>query len=101
MTFYQGDAITVMKTLGDHTVNLIYTNPPFNGATKNKWDTVINWPDFFKEAFRLLTPNGTLSYTVQYHSTIPLYVMPHEVLTIHGIGRRKVLRTHILQRYSH
>lgn len=60
MTFYQGDAITVMKTLGDHTVNLIYTNPPFNGATKNKWDTVINWPDFFKEAFRLLTPNGTL-----------------------------------------
>jgi site-specific DNA-methyltransferase (adenine-specific) len=58
--FHQGDAITIMKTMDDHTVDLIYSNPPFNGATKNKWDTVIDWPVFFSEAFRLLKPNGNL-----------------------------------------
>jgi site-specific DNA-methyltransferase (adenine-specific) len=60
MTFYQGDAIEIMKTLEEHSVDLLYSNPPFNGATKNKWDTVIDWTAFFKEAFRVVKPSGTI-----------------------------------------
>lgn len=49
-----------MKTLEDHSVDLIYINPPFNGATKNKWDSVIDWVAWFNEADRLLKPTGNI-----------------------------------------
>jgi site-specific DNA-methyltransferase (adenine-specific) len=67
MTFYKGDAVTIMKTLETHSVNLIYTNPPFNGATRNQWDSVINWKEWFAEAFRILTPNGN----IVMHCSVP------------------------------
>lgn len=60
MTHYKGDAIAIMKGMDAHTVDLIYTNPPFNGATKNAWDTTIDWGTFFSEADRILKPTGNI-----------------------------------------
>jgi len=60
MTHYKGDAIEVMKGLEAQSIDLIYTNPPFNGVTKNKWDTVVDWKAFFAEADRLLKPTGNI-----------------------------------------
>lgn len=59
-TFHKGDALEVMHTFPSHSFDLIYTNPPFDGATQNAWDTVIDWPVFFAEADRLLRPTGNL-----------------------------------------
>lgn len=60
MTHYKGDAIEIMKGLETASVDLIYTNPPFNGATRNTWDKKIDWALFFKEARRLLKPTGNI-----------------------------------------
>lgn len=69
--FHQGDAIVVMKTLPSNSINLIYSNPPFN-STKHKWDTAVDWAAFFQEADRLLKPGGT----VVLHCSIPFnYVL--------------------------
>lgn len=65
--FHRGDAIAIMKQMEENTVDLLYTNPPFDGATRNAWDTVIDWPVFFQEAFRVLKPDGTLIL----HASIP------------------------------
>lgn len=67
MTFYKGDAIHIMKTLEDQSIDLIYINPPFNGATKNKWDSVIDWVEWFHQADRLLKPTGN----IVIHCSIP------------------------------
>lgn len=59
--FYKGDAVEMMKKhLADSSIDLIYANPPFDGATKNSWDRVVDWPAFFAEAFRVLKPTGYL-----------------------------------------
>ena len=59
--------MNVMKTLDTASIDLIYTNPPFNGATRNKWDTKINWKEWFDEAFRVLKPTGN----IVLHCAIP------------------------------
>ena len=60
-TFYRGDAIEMMKRhIPDHSIDLIFANPPFDGATKNSWDKVLNWSEFFTEAQRILKSNGNL-----------------------------------------
>jgi site-specific DNA-methyltransferase (adenine-specific) len=60
MTFYKGDAIELMKGMEKQSIDLIYINPPFNGATKNKWDSVIDWTAWFAEADRILKPTGNI-----------------------------------------
>jgi len=59
--FYRGDAVEMMKRhIPTASVDLLYADPPFDGATQNSWDRVIDWPAFFAEAFRVLKPAGTL-----------------------------------------
>lgn len=66
--FYKGDAVEMMKKhIPTASVDLLYADPPFDGATKNSWDRIINWPAFFTEAFRVLKPSGILVL----HSSIP------------------------------
>ena len=66
--FFRGDACEMMKRhIPTASVDFLYADPPFDSATQNNWDKVINWPEFFKEAFRVLKPNGTLAL----HCSIP------------------------------
>jgi len=71
MTFYQGEAVALMKTLASESMDLIYSNPPFDGATQQPWDKPVDWPAFFAEAFRILKPTGNLilhcSVPFNYH----------------------------------
>ena len=66
--FFRGDAVKMMKThIPTASVDLLYADPPFDGATRNSWDRVVDWPAFFAEAFRVLKPAGTLVL----HSSVP------------------------------
>ena len=59
--FYRGDAVEMMKKhIPTASVDLLYADPPFDAATRNSWDRVVDWPAFFTEAFRVLKPAGTL-----------------------------------------
>jgi len=64
--FYRGDCLGLIKNLPDKSINLIYFNPPF-ATTENDWDTPLNWPELFKEFFRVLKPNGMIAI----HCAIP------------------------------
>jgi len=65
--FIKGDIHDVIKTLDKNSIDFIYTDPPFNGQTKAKWDSNLRWDELFKEMWRVLKPNGIIAI----HSAIP------------------------------
>ena len=66
-TFYKGDALETIKSqIKDKSINLIYADPPF-GTTGAWWDSKMNWPELFKEFFRVLKDDGMLVL----HCSIP------------------------------
>ena len=66
MNIITGDIHEEIVKLETNSINLIYTNPPFN-STENKWDTPLDWKILFKEMYRVLKPNGKIIL----HCSIP------------------------------
>jgi DNA modification methylase len=76
---YQGDCLDVLKTLPDESVDLVFTDPPYNISSKNKifmnyqngkkanisfdfgeWDYNFNIVPFLTECKRILKLNGSI-----------------------------------------
>ena len=64
--FIEGDIHQVIKTLDDNSIDLIYTDPPFQ-VTKASWDKGLNWKELFPDMWRVLKPNGVICL----YSSIP------------------------------
>ena len=56
MNIIEGDIHEEIIKLETNSVDLIYTNPPYN-TTENKWDKKLDWKMLFKEMWRVLKPN--------------------------------------------
>lgn len=54
-----GDCLEQLKTIPDHSVDLILTDPPY-GTTKCKWDVVIDFALLWPELKRVIKPNGAI-----------------------------------------
>ena len=55
----QKDCIEGMKELDDNSVDLLLTDFPYGTLNKrNKWDTIIDYDLFWKEAYRICKING-------------------------------------------
>ena len=61
-----GDIHTKIKELEDNSIDLIYTNPPFN-TTNKKWDKPLNWIELWKDMDRVIKDNGV----ILLHCSIP------------------------------
>lgn len=61
-TLINGECLTRMADIEDHSVDLICVDLPY-GVTKNKWDSVIPLDLMWKEFNRLITPNGAIVLT--------------------------------------
>ena len=57
--YIQGNINDVIKTLESNSIDLIYTDPPFN-ITKASWDQKIDWKNLFPEMWRVLKKNGII-----------------------------------------
>lgn len=57
----------IKRHIADKSINLIYINPPFEGATQNSWDKPLDWKTLFAEFFRVLKDDGMLVI----HSAVP------------------------------
>ena len=71
---YNTDTIELMKQLPDNSVDLIFSDPPFNlgkdyGVDKDKRDNYYEWcADWIKEGWRILKPTGSFYLmTIQDH----------------------------------
>lgn len=65
MQLYNGDALEIVKTLPDASVNLVLTDPPYN-IGKAAWDIIDNYVEWcgewIDEVERVLKGNGTFIF---------------------------------------
>lgn len=65
MELHNGDALQFAKTLPDHSVDLVLTDPPYN-IGKGAWDKIDNYVEWcgewITEAVRVLKSNGTFIF---------------------------------------
>lgn len=54
-----GDCLSVLKEIPDGAVDMILCDLPF-GTTQNKWDSLINLDNLWKEYERVIKPNGAI-----------------------------------------
>jgi len=57
--YIEGDIHDVIKSISPNSIDLIYTDPPFQ-ITKASWDKGLNWAELFPEMWRVLKPNGII-----------------------------------------
>lgn len=63
-TAFNADCFEVMKMMQDGSVDMILADLPY-GTTQNKWDTVIPFPEMWKEFWRICKPNAAVVLTAQ------------------------------------
>ena len=69
----KGDCLERMKEIPDCSVDLVLTDPPY-GTTQNKWDSVINLEEMWKELKRVVKPNGAcVLFSAQPFTTNLIY----------------------------
>ena len=61
---YHGDCLEVMKSLDDHSVDLVLCDLPY-GTTQNKWDSVIPLDQLWKQYRRIVKPRGVIALSSQ------------------------------------
>lgn len=62
ISLYNGDCLEEMKTLGDKSVDMILTDPPY-GTTACKWDSIIPLEPMWDQLNRIIKPNGAIVMT--------------------------------------
>jgi len=76
-TLHNGDCLQVMPTIPSGSIDAIITDLPY-GTTACKWDTVIEFAPMWKEAKRVLKPNGAFITTASQPFTSALIMSnPH------------------------
>lgn len=58
-TLYEGDCLSILPQLEDHSVDLVLADPPF-GTTRNPWDVVIPFKALWVELWRVCRPRATV-----------------------------------------
>ena len=56
---YKADIHEYIKDIPDNSIDLIYTDPPFN-TTVASWDKGLNWDELFLEMWRVLKSDGII-----------------------------------------
>ena len=61
---FEGDCLEVMKQFPDNSIDMVLCDLPY-GTTQNRWDSVINLDELWKEYKRIVKPNGAIVLTSQ------------------------------------
>ncbi len=69
----QGDCLDVMKNFPDNSIDMVLCDLPY-GTTQNKWDSVIDLQELWKEYHRVVKDNGAIVLTSQGVFTAKLIV---------------------------
>ena len=74
----QGDCLEVMNDLPNKSIDMILCDLPY-GTTQNKWDSIINLDELWKQYERIIKDNGAIALTAQGLFTAKL-IMSNEKL---------------------
>lgn len=57
---YQGDCLTVLKSVKDKSVDMVLCDLPY-GSTRNKWDSIIPFSELWEHYSRIIKDNGCIA----------------------------------------
>ncbi|KZX12767.1 DNA adenine methyltransferase YhdJ [Methanobrevibacter curvatus] len=60
----EGDCLNVMKKIPSNSVDMVLCDLPY-GTTQNKWDSIIDLNELWKEYKRIIKDNGAIVLTSQ------------------------------------
>ena len=60
----QGDCLDIMQAIPDSSIDMILCDLPY-GTTQNKWDSVIDLQELWKQYERIIKDNGCIALTSQ------------------------------------
>lgn len=60
VTLWQGNCLTEMAQIPDHSIDMILCDLPYQ-RTQNNWDTIIPYEDLWKEYERIIKDNGCIA----------------------------------------
>lgn len=60
VTLYQGDCLTVLKSVKDKSVDMVLCDLPY-GSTRNKWDSIIPFSELWEHYSRIIKDNGCIA----------------------------------------
>ena len=63
-TIFEGDCLEVMRQFPDNSIDMVLCDLPY-GTTQNKWDSLIDLSELWKEYSRVVKPNGAIVLTSQ------------------------------------
>lgn len=63
-TLFEGDCLEIMKQFPDNSIDMVLCDLPY-GTTQNKWDSVIDLNEIWKEYTRIVKPDGAIVLTSQ------------------------------------
>jgi len=63
-SIFEGDCLEIMKMIPDACIDMILCDLPY-GTTQNKWDSVIDLVELWKEYYRIVKPDGAIVLTSQ------------------------------------
>ena len=63
-TIFEGDCLEVMRQFPDNSIDMVLCDLPY-GTTQNKWDSLIDLRELWKEYSRVVKPNGAIVLTSQ------------------------------------
>ena len=61
---FEDDCLKVMPNIPDKSVDMILCDLPY-GTTQNKWDSVIDLDQLWKQYMRIIKDNGAIVLTAQ------------------------------------
>lgn len=94
MKEYFGKLEDKMELIEDNSIQMIFVDFPFN-TTKAKWDTPVDLEKFWKEAWRVLKPNGIVVAKAQIPFTITLGASQLEYLRYEWIWEKTSATGHL------
>lgn len=63
-SLFEGDCLEIMKQFPDNSVDMVLCDLPY-GTTQNRWDSVIDLDELWKQYKRVVKPNGAIVLTSQ------------------------------------
>lgn len=63
-SIFEGDCLKIMSMIPDNSIDMVLCDLPY-GTTQNKWDSVIDLNDLWKQYKRIVKPDGAIVLTSQ------------------------------------
>jgi len=93
-SIFEGDCLKVMEKFPSHSIDMVLCDLPY-GTTQNKWDSVINLDELWKQYRRVVKPNGAIVLTSQGIFTAKL-ILSNEAMFKYKIVWEKSKPTNFL-----